>query len=190
MKTDDFLDLLEQRGILPPDDVESLREQAAESPTPVHPVFVARRLVQTGYLNAYFAKTLLSELADMSHQDEHATATDEPELEPLPLDKPQDDVNRPAATVAQETAAEPMPHFDDLGLPTIESLDLANPASADNAPLLPSARPKSGLAALFGAGKPLRLGRRHVNYETYLLGACAILAVLAIALVFYVVVNA
>ncbi|NIP84218.1 MAG: hypothetical protein GTO03_01095 [Planctomycetales bacterium] len=73
LRTDRFLDLLEERGILSPNDVDWLRQQAAEMDPPVHPVFVARRLVKTGYLNPYYAKTLLSELASVA-EDQPETA--------------------------------------------------------------------------------------------------------------------
>ncbi len=63
MHSQAFLDLLDQQGILSPMDIESLREQVVAADSPIHPVFVARRLVTAGYLNPYHAKTLLSELA-------------------------------------------------------------------------------------------------------------------------------
>lgn len=57
----EFLDLLEHRGIMAADHVDDLREQLAAVEGGVHAVHVARKLVDAGYLNPYFAKTLLEE---------------------------------------------------------------------------------------------------------------------------------
>ncbi len=60
MRINEFLDLIERWGVMPELQVDNLREQVAESDYPVHPVQMARRLVEEGYINSYFAKTLLA----------------------------------------------------------------------------------------------------------------------------------
>ena len=57
----ELLDLIEQRGIMARDHVDDLRDQLAAAGCDVHAVHVARKLVEAGYLNPYYAKTLLEE---------------------------------------------------------------------------------------------------------------------------------
>lgn len=60
MKAAEFLDLIEHWGVMPPMQVKNLRKQIGSAEYPVHPVLLARRLVEEGYINSYFAKTLLA----------------------------------------------------------------------------------------------------------------------------------
>lgn len=182
----EFIDLLEHRGILPHIDVDSLREQINESEQPIHPVFVARRLVQVGYLNAYFAKTLLGELSEAT-----TGATphgDEADL--VLVDDESSETAQPAAAWADEPLDVSTKNFDDMSLPAIDTMDLLSEPDSEAPRMLPSVRTRRGLAGLFGGGRALRLGRRQHNYEAYLLSACAVLAVLVVALIVYVIVNA
>ncbi|NIP85837.1 MAG: hypothetical protein GTO03_09860 [Planctomycetales bacterium] len=155
MHSQAFLDLLDQQGILSPMDIESLREQVVAADSPIHPVFVARRLVTAGYLNPYHAKTLLSELA----QAVRDAAQADPSLADTAEESPSSDLE------------DTLEAFADLELAPIETKDLLS-CPEEAIPMLPSARLRGPLA--WGrSGKSLNLGA--ARYERYLLPACFLL---------------
>ena len=161
---DMFLDMLAERGILAPTDVESMREQIGESETTVHPVFVARRLVEMGYLNPYFAKTLLTELArTVAAQDQQDAAAGSRQAEP-------------SATEPSEQDEQDL--LEEMG---IEALDSASPISS--APIQTAMLPSAGQGwweSLFSRRKPLKL--EQPGHERYLLPACVVLVLCVIVL--------
>lgn len=171
MNAEHFLDLLDQRGIIPPTDVEFLREQVAATETPYHPVFIARRLVQSGHINPYFAKTLLSDLAELAR--ELSIAEDEVETPATPLT-----TERPTPPPCEGGA---VVELQDMKLPAMERFDLLS-ANFNEGQLLPSARQK-GLAAWLGGNEQLHL--RRSGYQKYLLPACLLLAAAVAMLVIY-----
>jgi hypothetical protein len=91
MTSEQFLDLLERRGVLQQVLVDYLREQLAQSTRTIRPYMIAQRLVERGYLTAYFAKNLLAEgnAIPAGHSDEQLG------LAPLP-DDPRDRASRVA----------------------------------------------------------------------------------------------
>jgi hypothetical protein len=176
MRTDKFLDMLEQRGILSPVDVESLREQVAEADRPMHPVFVARRLVTAGYLNAYYAKTLLTELAGTSAAEGETgqTASDAGREGGFADDLP-----------PQTATGDTLDAFDDPGLVPIETKDLLSGAD-EAAPMLPSAQQR-GFAGWAKGHKQLNL--EGPGYERFLLPACFVLMGLVVLLLAFLVIR-
>ena len=142
MKTAELLDLIEQWGVMPPMQVANLRKQVAAAEYPVHPVLMARRLVEEGYINAYFAKTLLAggPLSGAAEPD----APVNPAVKSAAA-KPDDDYRlamRPGASPAENAVAEETPpelHFDDLKLPPIQGSDwLTRSADTETVGSLPS----------------------------------------------------
>src|SRR5262245_18945749 len=93
----EFLDVIEQRGIMASDHVDHLREQLAAADCEIHAVLVARKLVEAGYLNPYFAKTLLEEgyrscragtgTGVRSATPKRGAASEEDELDLAPLEE-------------------------------------------------------------------------------------------------------
>jgi len=133
MKTAEFLDLIERWGVMPPMQVENLRKQVGTSEYPVHPVLLARRLIEEGYINSYFAKTLLAggppggEFTAGGSDD--SPASDDYGLEPLPEESSWADEDEDLAGY----------RLDDLELPPIEGSDwLTREADVQSAGTLPT----------------------------------------------------
>ncbi|MBN2296735.1 MAG: PQQ-binding-like beta-propeller repeat protein, partial [Pirellulales bacterium] len=100
-----FLDLLEEKDLLPSDMVAKLRRQVAKSPAPVPATAIAKRLIEKGYLTRPLAKRLLAT------SDQASKPKTEPEIkESLELSDDDDD------TVIDD---------EDLVLEVIDSDDMA-----------------------------------------------------------------
>jgi len=171
-----FLDLLDKRGVLAPADIDSLHEQVDAVDEPMHPVFIARRLVEVGFLNPYFAKTLLADGAELYRGDETAD----------PAERTTSETPRVAAERRPDDGL--MASLDDLQLPAIGGLDLLADAQFQQAALLPTLRRRKGVAAWVKSGvrhKPLILTQPE-RFERRLLIACGVLAVAVLALLVYV----
>jgi len=97
----------------------------------------------------------------------------------------------PAATSRDISPTANTQHLDDISLPAMNSpLDLMGAPESQEPPLLPSARPLSGLAGLLRRDRALRLGHKQINFMTYLLTACAVLAILVVVLIIFLIVIA
>ncbi|REJ97152.1 MAG: hypothetical protein DWQ35_02755 [Planctomycetota bacterium] len=178
MKTAEFLDLIETWGVLPPMQVDSLREQVAMAEYPVHPVLLARRLVEEGYINSYFAKTLLSggpQAADTSRATHNVVATRRTGFDADEVDE-------------FDVAAE----FEQLGLeelPAIEGEDwLLRSAELEVAGPLPSLAAKVAKSEGAPSGRPKWLPREALAQAPWwllvlagvgLFGLVALLLILA-----------
>lgn len=182
-----FLDLLEERGIMAPDHIDHLREQLAAVEGGVHAVHIARKLVDAGYLNAYFAKTLLEEgyqsrRAVTGHTaakpTPHASLDDELDLAPLEEDEREE----------QAALAKGAPIDLKIELTPLHDPD-AWPTATESAPLLPAANPQSGYGALKQIEADARLIRRHSGNSTWLLwtlsGAVAVLVLMVAMLLMW-----
>ena len=166
----EFLDLLVDRGVMPALQIDDLRAQVIANPEPVHPVYVARRLVQEGYLNPYHAKNLLTEGAEHNGQDsEHKSRAAQepmPELEPLEEEGP-----------PEHPATPPCDEFD-LQLDPLRSSEWMVPLIDDERTLPPATRSGPVFGPRFTLGLP------HVRRQVWLAlgGALLAAALLSIAL--------
>lgn len=147
MKTAEFLNLIEHWGVMPPMQVANLRKQVLDSEHPVHPVLLARRLVEEGYINSYFAKTLLAGGPESTGIPPGGTASD------VATTEAGDEMDRGKRTDAwrddlldEEDAGF---HFDGLELPPIEGADWLT-RSVDTEPI--DALPSLASTALAGGG--------------------------------------
>jgi hypothetical protein len=181
----EFLDLIEQRGIMASDHVDHLREQLSAAGCEIHAVHVARKLVEHGYLNPYFAKTLLEEgylsrragaaesgLRTATSQRGAASKEDELDLAPLEEEKRE-----------EQAALAAGPPIDlKIDLPPIHDPD-AWPAS--DPPLLPAADPHSAFSAIqrLEAEVLSRRGPKDTPWIVWALsGAVLVLAILVVML--------
>lgn len=145
---------------------------------------MARKLVDAGYLNPYFAKTLLEEgyqnrrAAEDSHAarpTRHASLDDEldDELDLAPLEE---DEREERAALAKGPPADLK-----IELPPLHDPD-AWPEASEPPALLPAANPQSGYGALKQIETNARTGRRQSNDKTWLLwslsGAVAVLVLI------------
>ncbi len=128
----EFLDVIESRGIMSPDHVDHLRDQLAEAGVDIHPVHVARKLVDAGYLNPYFAKTLLEELNRAKRRSSTSAEEDELDLAPLEEELQEAEVLKASAAPAVEL---------NIDLPPIRDPDQWPPAGGKSS-LLPAANPQ------------------------------------------------
>lgn len=185
----EFLDLLEHRGIMAADHIDDLREQLAAVEGGVHAVHVARKLVDAGYLNPYFAKTLLEEGyrsrrgAGKSPQPKGSPAkrADE-ELDLAPLEE--DELEERAAL------AKGPPINLRIELPPLHDPDAWPSATEPPGPhaaetpmsMLPAANPRSGYGALKQIEADSRIRRRPQADTAWLIwalgGAAAVLALI------------
>jgi hypothetical protein len=172
----ELLDLLEKRGIMAPHDVEVLREQVAGAQPPPHASFVARRLVQLGYLNSYFAKTLLSEISDKSTNAGHSKIS------------PDQNPQRALQDTAQPDDEEELAKIDASALPELGKFDLLSDDSAKHASLIPGLKPRRGLAALFPRSTHLQL-EQPALWQRMLLTSGIVVGLLLFALVIYIVMR-
>lgn len=134
-----FVDFLEQRGVLAPNDILSLREQVAQSKTPFHPTFIARRLVQLRYLNPYFAKTLLEEAIAQNRpvSNENLQFVDDRDGD---ADVDEADANKAPAAIPfdEPEAKEPEIDLSNIVLPVIQEVDLMSDEAVERAMLIPA----------------------------------------------------
>ncbi len=149
MTAQQFVDFLEERGILAPHDILSLREQVTASKTPLHPTFIARRLVQLRYLNPYFAKTLLEEAITQYRpaSNDNLQLTDDEGDEFV-------DENNPPKSIPFDAPAEPEPESEidlrNIVLPVIQEVDLMSDEAVERAMLIPALENRSLLADKLG----------------------------------------
>jgi len=182
-----FLDLLEERGIMAPDHIDHLREQLAAAGGGVHAVHIARKLVDAGYLNPYFAKTLLEEgyqsrraagETPTAKPTRHASLDDELDLAPLEEDEREE----------QAALAKGAPIDLSIELPPLHDPD-AWSTTTEPTPLLPAANPQSGFGALKEIEADARLTRRRSSDNTWLLwtlsGAVAVLVLMVAMLLMW-----
>ena len=166
-----FLDLLESRGVIAPHDVESLREQVSQAENAPHASFVARRLVQLGYLNPYFAKTLLGEIIT-----ENAASRD-----------PQTAGVRHAPNAESSTAPpseeEELARINASQFPDLGRFDLMSDDRAKDANLIPGLKSRRGLTALFRSSH-LQLDQ-PLGWQKCVRPAAIAAGLLCLALVFY-----
>ena len=124
-----FLDLLEQRGMLPDAVIAKLRRQLSEQEKATTPDVVARMLVQRGLLTVFQAKQLLSEIQKQVGR-KPAGEQPQPTKSPKPKKKASadsDDLGLAAIDDEPEASAD-----DDLGLAVLEEdLPEKTPASAE-----------------------------------------------------------
>ena len=175
----EFLDLLEQRGIMAADHVEHLREQLAEVDGGVHAVHVARKLVDAGYLNPYFAKTLLEEGYRSRRAMKGAAQSPRPggpsrdeELDLAPLEE---DLLEEKAALAKG------PPIDlRIELPPMHDPD-AWPTMSDSTQMLRS-QPRSSLGSLKQIGDDIHTRRPQSSDISWLIwalgGAVAVLVMI------------
>ncbi|MFP6656900.1 MAG: hypothetical protein VB853_01890 [Pirellulales bacterium] len=169
----ELLDLLEKRAIMAPHDVESLREQVNDPQKPPHASFVARRLVQLGYLNPYFAKTLLSEAAQRNRSSAGSNPAGESH-EP-----------RHSADYNSSISDEDLIKIDAVPLPRLEEFDLLSDDSAKHASLIPVLKPRQGLSAIFHRSSQLHLEQSVLWWRVVLaLGIVAAVILLVLAIYF------
>ncbi|MCE9547863.1 MAG: hypothetical protein K8T25_20520 [Planctomycetia bacterium] len=185
----EFLDLIEQRGIMSPDHVDHLREQLAEAGVVIHPTLVARKLVEAGYLNPYFAKTLLAEGQRTRPgppprgEKQDQKQLDEP-LDLAPLEEETADLGSDSAAAAREVDMRidlpPIRDPDDLG-----QLGDARNASQEmsDLPMSVAGRRRGMLPTLDSIqwGQP----RRHaqVNWIPWAIGAGGAVLLIVVLLV-------
>jgi len=170
----EFLDLLEKRAIMAPHDVESLREQVNDPQKPPHASFVARRLVQLGYLNPYFAKTLLSEAAQRNRSSAESNSGGE-------RHDPQHSTEYDSSI-----SDEDLIKIDAVLLPRLEEFDLLSDDSAKHASLIPVLKPKQGLSAIFHRSSQLHL-EQSVLWRRVVLALGIVAGVILLVLAIYFV---
>lgn len=135
MTTAEFLNLLEERGIMPPMQVNNLRQQVSGADYGVHPIRIARRLVEEGYLNPYFAKTLLAERSP-------------------PSSSSMNDGLSPLGEMPEDLGLEDLPEMDldDMQLPPIAGDDwLSGPSSISGSQLSEFSSSREGLPRLLAS---------------------------------------
>ncbi len=190
-----LLDLIERQGILSRGDVLSLREQIDDAETPVHPVFLSRRLVQLGYLNPYHAKTLLEEIAKLepatqtAAQSVAAKGSDEiaPELEPLEEEKEKDEsADRWKETPAEDPEPPPVA-LDDLVLPPISTVDVFSDPALTRARLIPSLRKRSPWSTLVPRRSRTSPRSRDPVVQLLIMSLVAVIAAAVVGLIIFIV---
>jgi hypothetical protein len=162
-----FLNMLAQRGILSPNDIEILHQQVNAADPPIHPVVVARRLVEAGYLNAYHAKTLLAELAEAVAATRQQAAGD-------------------GATEEATQEADEENLLDPLGVGLLDQDELMGGTDVQVNRL--ATAQQGWLASWSGRRKPLRLERP--TYERFLVPACLVLAACVVLLLILMITRA
>ena len=179
----EFLDLLEQRGIMAADHVEDLREQLAAAGGDFHAVHVARKLVDAGYLNSYFAKTLLEEGYRSRRAAKGAAQPAQPgrpsrdeELDLAPIEE--DELEERAAL------AKGPPIDLRIELPPMHDPD-AWPAASDSTQVLQS-QPRSNLGSLKRIGDDVHTRHPQSSDISWLIwalgGAVAVLVMIVVLL--------
>jgi outer membrane protein assembly factor BamB len=133
ISAEQFIDLLENKDLLPGDLVTRLRVQITQSGKPIPAEAVARRLIEKGYLTPALVKRLLGSGPEKpsAAPSEKRPAAPPPEDEdfgfaPLPEDKP-----KPAA---KSTKTPPPADEDDLGLIPLDDLPEKGPSRPTGKP--------------------------------------------------------
>jgi outer membrane protein assembly factor BamB len=147
MSADRFLDRLEQTGLLEAWFLQTLRDQAAASPTPPTADSIAKRLVRSGHLTKLQASKLLADL-----EDDKAEPPAAPKKPAPGSGKPADSRGKakPAASIDEELGLAPLGDEPDLGLAPLPGDASATPAEDEEVVLLEDASqaaPASGRPA-------------------------------------------
>ncbi|MEK6249908.1 MAG: hypothetical protein N2C12_17110 [Planctomycetales bacterium] len=183
MRTEHFLAMLEERGVLQSSDIQSLREQLEESPDPVHPTFIARRLVSVGFLNPFFAKTLLLEGAKIYGAAEYSDSAGAGGGDDLHFADAEDEKEAEKSFYEEFTAV-----MEGVELVPVGGMDflLQDP---DNAELLPGVKAKaSKLGGMFGKKEGwMTYSTQRASVEKRLVVICAVLGAVILAQVLLIV---
>ncbi len=136
MSADRFLDRLEQTGLLEAWFLQTLRDQAAASQTPLTADSIAKRLVRSGHLTKLQASKLLADLDDETEEFQ-ATAKGPAAVSGKPVDSRGQ--GKPAPRVDDELGLAPLDGEPDLGLAPLPEDAPAKPAEDEEVVLLEDA---------------------------------------------------